>query len=98
MTNEDIDPQAILGALGNFPDAACTPLTGGLDARMWRVETPGHCYALRLLGPSQRSQAEREEAVSRWAHSHNLPVPGVIAFGTFTAKAKSPGTAAAHRS
>ncbi len=76
-----IDPQLVLAVLGDFPDSVCTPLTGGLDAMIWRVETTGARYALRLLGANQRSQATRELAASRWAHAHGLPVPGIVASG-----------------
>jgi len=79
----DLDPNAILTALGGYPDATCTPLTGGIDAAMWRVDTPDARYALRVLGPTQQAQARVEQAVSRWAHPHGLPVPGIVAAGTW---------------
>lgn len=79
----DIDPRSILAVLGNFPDAVCTPLTGGLDARMWRVETGSAPYALRLLGTDQQPQSARELAIGRWARVHELPVPGVLASGSW---------------
>lgn len=81
MNRPKIDPQSILTTLGDYSDALCIPLTGGADAQMWRIETPHQRYALRLLGPDQASQAERETRLSRWSRDRGLPVPGVIASG-----------------
>lgn len=81
LQNDIIDPAAILATLGNCPDATCAPLTGGIDARMWRVDTGHQRYALRLLTPSQQTQMQREIAIANWAQQHDFPVPGIIATG-----------------
>jgi aminoglycoside phosphotransferase (APT) family kinase protein len=80
-TYEIPDPIEVLASLGEFPDAICTPLSGGIDARMWRVDSAGHRYALRVLGPRQESQAIREIGFGHWARNHGLPVPGVVTAG-----------------
>jgi aminoglycoside phosphotransferase (APT) family kinase protein len=75
------DPIEVLALLGEFPNATCTPLTGGIDARMWRIDSAGQSYALRVLGPQQESQAIQEIGFGHWARNHGLPVPGVVAAG-----------------
>ena len=72
------DPALVLATLGDFPDARITPITGGIDALMWRVDSGNQTFALRLLRADQHKQAQREAAMSVWAPRHGFPVPAVV--------------------
>jgi aminoglycoside phosphotransferase (APT) family kinase protein len=66
------DPRAILDALGWSARAeTITPVAGGSDTALWRVERDGHAYALRLFRAGEGAVARREERAMR------LTVPGV---------------------
>lgn len=55
----ELDPQAILVALG-LPDAAVRErVQGGRDTALWRVERAGAEYALRVFRPEQVSVCRR---------------------------------------
>ena len=60
----DLDPRAILATLGYGDDIrAITPVTGGFDTAIWRVERPEGSYALRVFRATQARDFARESAV-----------------------------------
>src|SRR5215207_2125861 len=79
----EVEPIAILTALGFLELTAVERITGGADARIWRFETGGKAYALRVLRPEQKEQARIEMAVGAAAASAGLPVPAVVAAGSW---------------
>lgn len=83
MTTEAPDPVAILAALGLPGPARATPVPGGSDAAIWRVERASGTYALRLLRSEQTETARRETAAMVAAAEAGLPVPRVHAVGAW---------------
>jgi aminoglycoside phosphotransferase (APT) family kinase protein len=83
MTGDDLDPAAILGALGWGDAAVVERVTGGWDTALWRVERDGAGYALRVFRPEQADTCRREAAVIEAASAAGLPVPSVHAVGTW---------------
>jgi len=79
----ELDPIAILDALGFLGPARTTPVTGGLDAAIWKVERGTETYALRVLRPEQAPVATREAAAMAAAAAAGLPVPRVHAAGSW---------------
>lgn len=80
-TPDQPDPHAILAALGVPAADQATPVGGGADAAIWRVERGGERFALRLLRSEQRGQADREVAALRAAALGGVPVPALHAAG-----------------
>jgi aminoglycoside phosphotransferase (APT) family kinase protein len=83
VSQEVLDPLAILAALGFLGPAQATPVHGGADTALWRVEQAGHTYALRVFRPDQASVCQRESAVMAAARKRGLPVTEVHAKGTW---------------
>lgn len=81
MSEAALDPTAIMRMLGVRQPGSITPVLGGTDARIWRVEHAVGVYALRVLKPGQRSTAAREVAAFEAAHMAGLPVPALHAHG-----------------
>lgn len=79
----ELDPVAILQALGVRRPASIAPVSGGFDARIWRLEYAGHCFALRVLRPEQHGTAQREVAALQAAHQAGLPVPELHTYGSW---------------
>lgn len=77
----DVDPHAILTALGVTSPSAVTPVSGGWDTRLWRVDHAGTAYALRVFRSEQASTCRREAAVMRMSSNAGLAVPRVHAEG-----------------
>jgi len=83
MVSIDLDPQAILAALGVTEGVtALAPVSGGRDSAIWRVERDGRAYALRVFRPAQMAVARREAAVMR-AGLPGVPIPAVRAEGVW---------------
>ena len=79
----DLDPQAILATLGYGDDVrAITPVKGGFDTAIWRVDRPEGSYALRVFRPEQRRACAREAAVLG-ATLPGVPAPRLHAVGTW---------------
>lgn len=79
----DLDPLAILRALGCADGTgSVTPVSGGWDTALWRVERGGSSYALRVFRPAQAAVCRREAAVMR-AGLPGVPIPAVRAEGTW---------------
>lgn len=71
-----LDPPAILAALGVSDAREITPISGGWDAAIWRVEHGGLVSALRVFRPEQGLRARHEALVMRLARA-TAPVPEV---------------------
>jgi aminoglycoside phosphotransferase (APT) family kinase protein len=78
-----LDPRAILAALGHSDAERITPVAGGADAALWRVDTAAEPFALRVLQPHQRTQAQNEIAAMAAAAAGGVPVPRIAATGTW---------------
>lgn len=78
--NKDIDPAAILAALGVAGVTEIVPVTGGQDTAIWRVVAGGEAYALRLFRAGEGRKCRREVAAMR-AAADGIPVPAVRAEG-----------------
>ena len=83
VEKQELDPIVILDALGFPGPAHTTPVTGGLDAAIWKVERGAETYALRVLRPEQAPVAKREAAAMATASAAGLPVPRVHAAGSW---------------
>jgi aminoglycoside phosphotransferase (APT) family kinase protein len=81
VNDEPLDPTDILDALGVVGSARATPVSGGADTLIWRVEADGQVSALRLFRPEQAAMAQREVAAMTAARSAGVPVPRVHAEG-----------------
>jgi hypothetical protein len=57
----------ILGALGVHGTSAATPIAGGGDTSIWRIEWHDEAFALRLFPVGQDAVCAREVAVMVWA-------------------------------
>jgi aminoglycoside phosphotransferase (APT) family kinase protein len=83
MAQSDLDPRAILEALGAADGVtAVTSVSGGWDTAIWRVERGGATYALRVFRPQQARIARREAVVMR-AGIPGVPIPALHAEGTW---------------
>lgn len=82
ILGDDLDPLAILRALGVEDAWAVEPVAGGWDTALWRVDRGGGSSALRLFRPEQASTARREALVLR-ALAGQVPVPELQAEGTW---------------
>ena len=84
MAEAEVDPRAVLVALGVGDAERIEPATGGWSTtRVWRVERPGARLALRLFRPGQHEPARREAGAMRAAAAIGLPVPRVHAEGSW---------------
>jgi aminoglycoside phosphotransferase (APT) family kinase protein len=79
----DLDPHAILVALGLTGAAEATPVAGGADTAIWRVAYGQQLYALRVFRAEQAATCQREIAAMRAAHAGGLPVPAIHAAGSW---------------
>jgi aminoglycoside phosphotransferase (APT) family kinase protein len=78
-----VDPSDVLAAIGFSGQTSVEPVLGGADAAIWRVVRGEEHYALRLLRSDQPNQAQRETASMTAATAASVPVPHVIATGTW---------------
>lgn len=83
MPDTTLDPAAILAALGVTGARAITPIAGGWDTSIWRVEHGGARYALRVFRAEQAETCRREVAAMRAAAIAGLPLPAVHAEGAW---------------
>jgi aminoglycoside phosphotransferase (APT) family kinase protein len=83
MPQDRLDPFAILGALGLSTVTRATPVRGGADATLWRIDAQDKSYALRVLRPEQASQSHRELVAMTAAREGGVPVPAIHAAGTW---------------
>lgn len=78
MPEDDPRPREILDALGVTDVASVSPVSGGADTEIWRVEHGGSISALRLFRAEQRGVAG-VEMLAMQAATNMLPVPEVRA-------------------
>lgn len=83
MTHTALDPFAILAALGVTDATAATPVSGGQDTAIWRVDRSGGRYALRVFALNEERKCAREVATMRAAAVGGIPVPTVHAEGSW---------------
>ncbi|MBV9581718.1 MAG: phosphotransferase [Chloroflexi bacterium] len=77
---EEIDPLRVLGALGVAPPERVTPIAGGWDTLVWRVDAADtRPSALRVFRPDQSQTCRREVLAMEALAEHRLPVPSVTA-------------------
>jgi aminoglycoside phosphotransferase (APT) family kinase protein len=79
----DLSPLEILRSLGINGTLTVTPVQGGFDMAMWRVEYEDQIYALRVFRPGEHANCEREQVVMAAARVAGLPVPEVNAAGVW---------------
>lgn len=77
------DPQVLLASLGIGSVSSITPVTGGQDTLIWRVERGAKAYALRLFRGDQHEAAQREALAISTADAR-LPVPKIVAQGIWS--------------
>ncbi|MCA1668419.1 MAG: aminoglycoside phosphotransferase family protein [Thermomicrobia bacterium] len=75
MIQTNLDPLVILAALGVMDATAATPVSGGQDTAIWRVNRPGGRYALRVFAAGEERKCAREVATMRAAAAGGIPVP-----------------------
>lgn len=74
-----VDPVGLLRHLGLAGPATAEPITGGADALLWKINFDDCRFALRVLRPGRREQAEREINCYRYLSDTAIPVPAVHA-------------------
>ncbi len=83
LEQQDLDPHAILAALGLTGAAEATPVSGGADTAIWRVAHGRQLYALRVFRAGQAETYQREIAAMRAALAGDLPVPAIHLAGSW---------------
>ncbi len=83
MERERLDPIAILAALDVTDATAATPVSGGEDTTIWRIDRLSGQYALRVFAPGEERKCAREVATMRAAEAGGIPVPTVYAEGSW---------------
>jgi aminoglycoside phosphotransferase (APT) family kinase protein len=76
-----LDPADILAALGVTNASAMTPVHGGTDTTIWRVEHGATTSALRVFRPEQAATYQREIEAMEAARQAGVPVPAVHTAG-----------------
>ncbi len=82
-TSSPIDPGAILAALGVTRAETITPVLGGQDAALFRVELEVDTFALRVFRPGDEAASAREVMVMRAVGEAGIAVPKVHAAGVW---------------
>jgi aminoglycoside phosphotransferase (APT) family kinase protein len=77
------DPVVVLAAAGLPAPSHAQRVRGGADAVIWRVQLHDGPYAVRLLQSDQAGQARREVAALTAAAAAGLPLPPVVATGSW---------------
>jgi aminoglycoside phosphotransferase (APT) family kinase protein len=80
---QDIDPVAILDHLGYPRPKRITPVFGGRDTAIFRVEWGDDVCALRVFAPRQAVTYREEIAAMRLAGDGGVPVPEIRASGVW---------------
>ena len=78
----ELDARRILLDLGFAPSPdRMTPISGGWDTSIWRIDVQAESYALRVFRVEQARTCQREAAIMRALNEQGLPVPAVHAEG-----------------
>ncbi len=80
---DELDPHAILNALGVGDVISVERAHGGTETAIWRVERIDGGYALRVFGVGGEDVCERERHAMEAARAGGLPVPEVCAVGVW---------------
>lgn len=83
MPLDDLDPHAVLRALGLLDATIVTPVRGGSHGAIWRVEHADQVYALRVFPAGEHEECEREKQVMQHAGDVGLPVPQIHMAGNW---------------
>ena len=83
MTQTDLSPLEMLRSLGFSGTPTVTPVQGGFDMAMWKVEDGDQTYALRVFRAGAHTDCEHERVVMAAARAAGLPVPEVHAAGVW---------------
>ena len=83
MQTSELEPRAILQALGIVGPVSAVPCSGGSDTAIWRVEHGGACYALRVFRVEQAETCRREVAALAAAVDGGIPAPLIHAEGVW---------------
>ena len=75
------DPRAVVRSLGVTGPVAVTPLAYRRGKGMWRIDTSGETFALRVRRPQEQNAIQREKAAIEAARRAGLEVPAVVAVG-----------------
>lgn len=77
----NLDPREILKTLGVTQPTTITPVQGGMDTSIWRVEHDGQISALRVFRAEQINTFRREQAAMGLAEAAGIAVPQIKAAG-----------------
>ena len=77
MTPSELAPLEMLSTLGINGMPTVTPVQGGFDMAMWKVEHEGQTSALRVFPAGAHEDCEYERGVMTAARAAGLPVPEV---------------------
>jgi len=83
MVSSELAPLEILQAFGINGMPLVTPLQGGFDMAMWKVEHEGQTSALRVFRTGAYEDCEHERSVMEAARAAGLPVPEVQKAGVW---------------
>src|SRR3712207_3426277 len=78
-----LHPEDILASLGITTVTAVTPVHGGTDTAIWRVEHASMTSALRVFRPEQAEVCRRETEAMEVARQTSLPIPAIRASGVW---------------
>lgn len=81
MDDSTPDPIEVLAALSVRDVTAAVRVTGGMDTLVWRVESGGRAFALRLFRAEQVETSRREVAAIGIARAGRVPVPPIETVG-----------------
>lgn len=77
----ELDPRHLLTAAGIGSATSITPVTGGWDTALWRIEHGGRTSALRVYPPGREASWRTELAALEAAAAVGIPVPSVRSRG-----------------
>ncbi|GHO50388.1 phosphotransferase family protein [Ktedonospora formicarum] len=83
MMPSELAPLEILQTLGINGMPIATPVQGGFDMAMWKVEHEGQISALRVFRVGAHEDCEHEQSVMEAARAAGLPVPEVQKAGVW---------------
>src|SRR5258708_36013371 len=83
MSPSELAPMEMLATLVINGMPTVTPVQGGFDMAMWKVEHEGQTSALRMFPAGAYEDCEYEGAVMTAARAAGLPVPEVQRAGVY---------------